>query len=378
MKSAIFLRNSIESFLYQQLAKPLFFLAKPEAIHRQMIGFGKSLGAHRFGQALTAAFFNFKDSSLEQNILGIHFSNPIGLAAGFDKNGALTSILGSVGFGFMEIGSVTGEQCDGNEGERLWRLKKDKSLIVNYGLANDGAEAIAKRVAISYKSIPVGISIAATNSQKTADELGAIRDFTKAYAIFARENIGDYFTINISCPNAFGGETFLKADRLEHLLKTITEAKKLYHSTKPIFLKLAANLNEQELDDIIVVARRYTIHGFICSNLQKQRPAHLQDKPSGGLSGLPVQKISTDLIRSIYKKTKGEFIIIGVGGIFSAADAYEKIKAGATLLQLITGMIYNGPQLISEINAGLVELLKADGYTHINQAIGKDSIYNNS
>lgn len=368
MKSPIFLRNSIESFLYRRVARPLFFLVKPEAIHNHMLGVGKVLGSNPLGRSITKLFFNYKDESLQQKILGITFPNPVGLAAGFDKNGVLTTLLDNVGFGFMEIGSVTGQQCDGNSGTRLWRLKEKSSLIVNYGLANDGAEEIANRLSKSTTKIPLGISIAATNSQETAEELGAIRDYAKAYAIFARLRLGDYYTINISCPNSFGGESFLAPARLEHLLTVIDGVKNLYKAPQPIFLKLAAAIDDTQLDDIIAIARKHHIKGFVCSNLFKD------SKQSGGLSGKPVKEISTALIRSLYKKTKGEFIIIGCGGIFGASDAYEKIKAGANLLQLITGMIYQGPQLISEINSGLVQLLKQDGYTNIAQAVGAEGV----
>lgn len=366
MKSPVFLRNSLESFLYRRVARPLFFLVKPEAIHNRMLGVGKLLASNPLGQGLTKLFFDYSNDALRQTIAGISFPNPVGLAAGFDKNGVLTTLLDKVGFGYMEIGSVTGQQCDGNTGTRLWRLKEKNSLIVNYGLANDGAEEIAARLSKHRTRIPLGISVAATNSPETAAELGAIRDYAKAYAIFVRQGLGDYYTINISCPNSFGGESFLAPDRLEHLLTVIDGVKNLYQAPQPIFLKLAAAIDGAQLDTIIAIARKHHISGFVCSNLHKEK------NQIGGLSGLPVQQASTDLIRNIYKKTKGEFIIIGCGGIFSATDAYEKIKAGANLLQLITGMIYQGPQLISEINSGLVQLLKQDGYTNIAQAVGTE------
>ena len=174
--------------------------------------------------------------------------------------------------------------------------------------------------------------------------------------------IGDYFTVNISCPNAFGGEPFTDPKKLDALL---TELDKIY-TKKPIFLKLPPDLSEKQIDSILTVTRQHRVHGFIASNLTKQ---HSYGK--GGMSGKFVEKKANVLIAQLYKKTKGEMTIVGSGGVFSAEDAYEKIRLGASLIQLITGMIYEGPQVVSEINLGLVQLLKADGYTSISEAVGQ-------
>ena len=366
----IAVRNYIMRAKYKWVLKPIFFKLDPETVHDRTILTGKFLGQHLFLRKITNSFWNYRNPTLEQNIFGINFKNPVGLAAGFDKNADLTNILPSIGFGFMEIGSITGEACLGNPKPRLWRLKKSKSLAVYYGLKNDGCETISKKLQGKKFSTPIGINIAKTNSKETVDDKKAMTDYFKVYQAFI--NIGDYVIINISCPNAYGGQPFTDKNKLDALLQKIVSIPK----TKPIFLKISPDLSKEEIDKIIEVAIKFKIDGFICTNLTKNRDnKNIIDKEVpklGGLSGKVVKDLSDELIRYIYKKTKGRFVIIGVGGIFSAEDAYKKIKAGASLVELITGMIFEGPQLISEINQGLVRLLKQDGYKNISEAVGKE------
>jgi len=367
--------TSLISWLYRHLAKPIFFTQDPEGVHDQIIKVGDFLGRHKATRSLVKYIFSYKNQALEQELLGIHFSNPIGLTAGFDKNGELTQILPSVGFGFEEVGSVTGEYCEGNPKPRLWRLPKSKGLVVYYGLKNDGADIISKRLKPLKFEIPVGINIAKTNNQETTDELSSIADYVKGMLAFLE--IGDYFTVNISCPNAFGGEPFTTPERLESLL---AELDKIEHK-KPIFLKLPVDLTLSEVDALIMVATRHKIHGLIAANLTKNRTgstinqAELKSAGKGGISGRPTFDKSNELISHLYMNYGSKFLIIGSGGIFSAEDAYEKIKRGASLLQLATGMIFEGPQLIGEINRGLVKLLKKDGYKNIGEAIGINNNY---
>ncbi len=367
-------RNYLARKKYQWVLKPIFFKFDPEQVHDLISSIGHFLGKFAFTRKMTKVFFGYSNEALSQKVLGIKFPNPVGLSAGFDKNATLTNILPDVGFGFVEVGSITGEYCLGNPKPRLWRLKKSKSLIVYYGLKNDGCETISNRLRNKKFRIPVGISIAKTNCKETADTSVAISDYFKAYKAFA--NIGDYYTINISCPNAYGGLPFTDSKKLEALFSRILSVPK----TKPIFLKLAPDLTEQEIDDILAVSEKFGIDGFVCTNLTKDRnnpkiKPYIKDElptENGGLSGKIVEDLSNEMIRYVYKKTGGKKIIMGVGGIFSAEDAYKKIKAGASLVQLITGMIFEGPQLISDINLGLVELLKRDGYINISQATGKE------
>ena len=364
----IFIRNSIIHFLYKAILQKIFFLIDTEIIHDRMLKVGEFVGSNAFGRWLTKIFFSYSNKSLEQEILGIRFANPVGLAAGFDKDARLTDILPSVGFGFAEVGSITGQECLGNPKPRLWRLKESRSLVVNLGLNNEGCQKIARRLAGKNFKIPVGTNIAKTNSPKTVSVEAGVLDYTKAFREFAK--IGDYFTINISCPNAYGGQPFEEADRLEKLLRRLDGVQ----TKKPVFLKISPDLTKYQIDRIIEVAGRHKIAGFVCSNLTKNRKNRkIIDKKVprvGGMSGKVVEDLANKLIGYIYQKTNGKYVIIGLGGVFCAEDAYKKIKLGANLVQLITGMIYEGPQVISEINQGLAVLLKRDEYLNISQVVG--------
>lgn len=364
------LRNVLAYSVYQVILKPIFFRFDPENIHDRMLNMGKRLSRYAFTRALTRMGFGYSHPMLAQTVLGIEFKNPIGLAAGFDKNAELTEIIPSVGFGFEEVGSITGEACVGNEKPRLWRLKKSHSLLVNYGLKNDGCEAIAARLSSKHFTFPVGTSIAKTNSPETCELDVGIADYVKAFTQFT--TIGAYYTINISCPNAFGGQPFTDPARLDALLSSLDRIP----TRKPIFVKFSPDITRENINQIIQVIEKHRVHGFICTNLTKKREnLKIKDEnvpPFGGMSGKIVEDLANDMIKYLYSKVKNKYVIIGCGGVFSAEDAYRKIRLGASLVQLITGMIYQGPQVISEINRGLVRLLKRDGFANIAQAIGRD------
>lgn len=363
--------NAIIHTLYVYLTKPVFFLNDPEVIHDRVTAFGAFLGRFALTRWITAAMFSYQHPMLSQTIHGITFRNPVGLSAGFDKNGKLVDILPSVGFGFMEIGSVTGTPCEGNPKPRLWRLTHARSLQVNYGLMSDGAQAMKKRLEQRVFAIPLGINIAKANSRATAQTKDGIADYMRAYT--AMISIADYITVNLSCPNAYGGQSFQDPRLLTELLNAIDA----HGRQKPIFLKISPDISEKQLDDIIDVALRYHVEGIICSNLTKS-PHTLAEVTDplheGGVSGKLQEPLSIVQIRTVYRKTKGRITIIGVGGIFNAEDAYTKIKAGASLVELITGMIFEGPQLIGRINYDLTRLLQRDGYTHISQAVGVNAV----
>ncbi|OIO42733.1 dihydroorotate dehydrogenase (quinone) [Candidatus Pacearchaeota archaeon CG1_02_32_21] len=366
-------RNNSIKLGYKYLLKPALFMQDPEKVHDRFTIAGEKLASNKITKSTTNLFFNYSNPVLSQKILGINFINPVGLAAGFDKDARLTDIIPKVGFGFEEIGSITGQKCLGNPKPRLWRLKKSKSLVVYYGLKNDGAEDISKRLKDKSFDIPILTSIAKTNSKETVNKQAGIKDYAKAYDLM--KSIGSISVINISCPNAYGGQPFHDRESLDNLLKEIKKIK----SKKPIFLKISPDLTKQQIDNIIDLCHKYEIKGLICSNLTKNKnnPKIIDnDIPKvGGISGKPTEDISNELIKYVYKKTQGKLIIIGVGGIFNAEDAYKKIRYGASLVQLITGMIFIGPQVISEINQGLVKLLKKDGFNNISQAIGIDAKY---
>jgi dihydroorotate dehydrogenase len=351
--------------IYKWILKPVLFQFDPELIHDGFTSIGQFLGKHTITQKITGAFFNFRNSSLEQNILGINFKNPIGLSAGFDKNATLIDIISSVGFGFTEVGSITAKPYGGNTKPRLYRLPEAKSLRVNYGLKNLGAEVLHKKLQNKVRFLPVGINIAKTNAPETSDIQTGIEDYFFTYKTFL--DVGNYFTINISCPNTCEEKPiFAEPENLDLLLSKIFSIPKI----KPIFIKLSPDLPETQLSGILEVCKKHPVDGFVCTNLTK---VNLLNHPGkGGFSGKIVGELSTQIIRKVYKFYSGKKVIIGVGGVFTAEDAYKKIKAGASLIELITGMIFEGPQVISQINLGLVKLLKKDGYKNISEAVGKE------
>jgi dihydroorotate dehydrogenase subfamily 2 len=362
--------TSLERWLYRHIAKPFFFRRDPEAVHDRICMIGSFLGRFAVIRAVTRLLFAYHNPMLEQTILGIHFPNPVGLTAGFDKNAELTDMIPHVGFGFEEVGSITGEPCNGNPKPRLWRLPESKALLVWYGLKNDGCEAIAKRLQSKNFIAPIGTSIARTNNASTIEDATGIADYAKAFRACA--TIGDYTTVNISCPNTCGGEPFTTPERLDALLNVIDKIP----TTKPTFIKIPCDISPHDLDALIAVALHHRVHGVIVSNLTKRHdrpeivPHEIAGKTHGGVSGKPTFRASNELISHLYHTVGSRLIIIGSGGIFSAEDAYEKIKRGASLVQLATGMIFEGPQLIGEINRGLVAYVKKDGYQNISEAIG--------
>jgi dihydroorotate dehydrogenase len=361
--------------MYEKIIKPILFRFDPEHVHDFFVEFGHMLGNFHWGRWIVGTICRYNHPSLHTEVAGIKFKNPIGLAAGFDKDVNLTNIMPFVGFGFMEVGAVTRYSYEGNPGPRLARLPKDHSLVVYYGLKNIGAEAIENKIKNHLKfTFPVGLNIAKTNR---ADIKGpkSVEDYVETYRMLAQ--YFTYVTLNVSCPNAQDGCMFQEPKMLDELLAGFVHEKKRC----PMFLKISTHLNAAEVDDILAVVEKYPfVDGFVVGNLSKRRdnldlkssPEELNKIPAGGISGAPVRELSTKLIRHIYKKTHGKYVIIGLGGVFTAEDAYEKIKAGASLVQIITGLIYGGPLAVKRIKKGLVALLKRDGYSHVSEAVGKE------
>lgn len=364
------IRNKVLRVLYQ-LAKPLIFLMEPEDAHDVFKSVGKFLGASALGRGFTSLLFGYRHHALNIKVDGVDYVSPVGLSAGFDKDGELAAVYPHMGFGLAELGSFTGEVCPGNPGKRLFRMKKSKSILVWYGLNNQGAEKISQRLkGVDFGDLRVGISCAKSNITEDFDLQDSIDDYIKTMVLF--KDIGDYYTINISCPNTQDGEPFVDKHNLDALL---TAANEVRVEGKPIYVKLAADLPVEEVNTIVDACVEYGIDGVVLTNLAKPKynKEYVEDElpfHKGAMSGLPLQRISTDMIRHVYRRTKGELTIIGVGGIFSARDAYEKITSGASLLHMITTMIFDGPQNISEINRGLVKLLEKDGFKTIEEAVG--------
>ena len=362
------INNKLNKIIYSNIIKKICFKYDEEKVHNFFTNFGRRAGENHLSKKIVRHLFSYQNPVLEQNLCGITFKNPIGLSAGFDKNAELISIMGDVGFGFSEIGSITAKPCSGNKGKRLLRIPEKKSIWVNLGLNNDGADKISSRLNGKIFEIPFGISIAKTNCRETTNPAEGVKDYIYSLKKFNEKKIGDYFTINISCPNAFGGQPFSNPKLYEKLIKEVKKLK----IKKPIFIKLSPDLEKKYLDKILKISKKYGINGFICSNLSKKNKGF----DEGGLSGKEVYEKSNFLLSYVCKKTMGwerKPVLIGVGGIFNAEDAYKKIKLGANLVQIITGMIFQGPNLISEINCNLVKLLKKDGFSDISKAVG--SVY---
>lgn len=373
------IRNLILKGLYRA-ARPAIFLMEPENAHYSLKRVGVFLGSNPITRSITSFFYNYGHKSLNTTVDGVDYRNPIGLSAGFDKDGELTKIYPSIGFGLAELGSFTGEVCPGNPGRRLFRMVKSRSILVWYGLNNQGAEKISQRLAgAKFGKLRVGINAAKSNITPEFDLQDSIDDYVKTMTLF--KDIGDYFTINISCPNTQDGEPFVDRSNLDSLLSQVNEKIRSI-SDKPIYLKLAADLSMDEVDTIIDACIDHKLNGVVLTNLAKPKynqehvpeelPSNLGLLPEGkgAMSGLPLQRISTNMIRHVYRRSRGQLTIIGVGGVSSAKDAYEKITSGANLLHMITTMIFDGPQNISEINRGLVKLLKQDGFSSIEEAVG--------
>ena len=369
MSFLIGIRNLLLRVLYRAV-RPLIFLMDPEDAHYMFKRVGVLLGSTTLTQKLVALFFDYNHSALKIEVDGVQYRNPVGLSAGFDKDGELTKIYPSIGFGLAELGSFTGEVCPGNPGKRLFRMVKSKSILVWYGLNNQGAEKISSRLqGVNFGRLKVGINAAKSNITPEFDLQESIEDYTKTMSLF--KDIGDYYTINISCPNTQDGEPFVDPKNLDALLTAVNEFRV---EGRPIYVKLAADLELSEIDIIVDKCIEHKMDGVVLTNLAK--PAFNQEYVKeelpyhkGAMSGLPLQRISTNLIRHVYRRTRGELTIIGVGGVFSAKDAYEKITSGASLLHMISTMIFDGPQNINEINRGLVRLLEADGFSSI-EAVG--------
>ena len=379
MSSIVALRNFFLRVGFR-IIRPLIFLMEPEQAHSSLKRVGVFLGNNFFLRKFTGLLFNYDHPSLNTTVNGINYRNPIGLSAGFDKDGELTKIYPHLGFGLAELGSFTGEICPGNPGKRLFRMKKSKSIVVWYGLNNEGSEKISQRLSgEEFGNLRVGINAALTNLTPEFILEDAIADYLKTMKLF--KDIGDYYDVNISCPNTQEGEPFVDKQNLNALLTAINKEIRPI-SEKPIYVKLAADMTIDEINTIVDACVEHKMDGVVCTNLAKPQynTEHIPEEyptvdgrlpeGKGAMSGLPLQRISTNVIRHVYRRTRGKLTIIGVGGIFSAKDAYEKITSGASLCHMITAMIFDGPQSMSEINRGLVKLLKADGFNSISEAVG--------
>jgi dihydroorotate dehydrogenase len=346
--------------LYRNILKPILFKFDPEFIHNVFISVGEFLGKFWLIRKITNFFCGYKGKDISKTVDGLTFNTPFLLATGFDYNARLMRILPEISFGGEEVGSVTARPCEGNKKPRLTRLPKSQSLIINKGLRNDGVEAIIKRLK-KYPSINsgqvkkdfvVGVSIARSNDAKSSSDEEGIKDFLYSFKRLNEENVGDYYALNISCPNAFGGETFTNPELFGRLLSEISRIK----CFKPVYIKMPINLSWVKFDELLKTAEKFEIiKGVIIGNLNKDYssldyPDEAPNEYKGGLSGKPCFELSNKLIKQTREVYGKRFTIIGCGGIMSAEDMKEKFESGADLVALITGMIYNGPGFIKELS----------------------------
>ena len=342
--------------------RPFLFKLDPETTHDLAI---KSL---KFNYLPRKMFEVENEQILNIKLLGKNFPNPIGLAAGFDKSGEVYNSLLKFGFGFVEIGTITPLKQFGNPKPRIFRLEDDGALINRLGFNNDGIEIIKNRIKSEKKKGVLGVNIGPNKNTKDQKS-----DFCLGLKNFF--DIADYITVNISSPNTEGLRDFHDQKKLEDLLLALNKIKSENKINIPLLLKISPDIKDNQISEIAVSAIKNDISGIILTNTTNSNKDKLISdfkKEEGGLSGEPLQQISTNMIKKFYKQLNGKIPIIGVGGVNSGKSAYEKIIAGASLLQLYTGLVYKGPSIVKNIKKELIQILKVEGLDNIKDAIGKN------
>jgi len=359
---------------YKNIVRPLMFYRDAEKTHEQTLAL---LGRLGFLAGALESFYAVDDPRLATRVGPLALSNPVGLAAGFDKNGLAIRTWPGFGFGFIEIGAVTAQAQPGQPKPRLFRLPADDALINRLGFNNEGAEAIGAKLAALRSNgrplrIPLGVNIGRTKVVATRD---AAADY-----LFTFERLfpyGDYFTLNVSSPNTPELRDLQQKDRLAKLMETIQTknrelAARARIEPKPVFVKIDPDMDFAQANEVAAVAAAEKISGIVATNasavLREQLTVPVNQP--GGLSGKPLRARATEFIRHLHRATRGELPIIGAGGVFTAEDAYEKIRAGASAVQILTGFVYEGPGAVKRINRGLLRLLERDGFKNIGAAVG--------
>jgi dihydroorotate dehydrogenase len=342
--------------MYRQFIRPLLFLVDPEKIHHVVFSLLKIKGAVPGFKSISAAIFNYRNEKLNKKLLGLVFENPVGLAAGLDKDARLIDEFAAFGFGFVEIGTLTPKPQPGNDKPRLFRLPADQALINRMGFNNEGVEAAVNRLKKRKSRVIVGGNI---GKNKVTPNENALDDYALCFE--ALYPVVDYFVINVSSPNTPGLRELQEKEPLGRLLRHVIGLSLRKKKYKPILLKIAPDLTQDQLDDVIEILRETKTDGIIATNTTISREGLVTDSQTvaaignGGLSGRPLASRSTEVIRYLRKNLGKDFPIVAVGGIMNEADAIEKFRAGADLVQLYTGFIYEGPGLVSRINKALVK-----------------------
>lgn len=363
--------------LYQSLLRPLLFRLNPETSHSLTVEACRLGGRIPLVPRAMHAMLSHSAPELQCEVAGIRLENPIGLAAGWDKSGRALRMIDHLGFGFAEIGSVSARSSVGNPKPRLFRVPEEQAIIVNYGLPNEGAEIVANRVARHHSRVPLGVNIVKTNDGPSAPECDGdsiIADYCRSVELIHRH--AGYLTLNLSCPNAKDGrDYFAGRGTITRLLEQLGPLE----IDCPVFLKVPPNPDPHSLDRLIEesIGSEF-VRGFIF-NLPSGKPDTLcfasatpnwKSMP-GAFAGKPVENLINRCVSELYQRIpRNRFVIIGAGGVFTAEDAYRKILVGASLVQIYSGMIYEGPGIVGRINRGLVDRLRRDGFDSIEQAVG--------
>jgi dihydroorotate dehydrogenase len=361
---------------YKSLIRPFLFRKDPEESHEVIL---RTMARLEFLYGAVEEFYKVEDGRLAVKIGPLNFANPVGLAGGFDKNVTAPKMISAFGFGFMEVGAITAQAQPGNPKPRLYRLPEDDALINRLGFNNEGAVALAikldrLRARNGRPKIPLGMNIGRTKVVETKD---AVADFLSCFTeLFPH---GDFFTLNVSSPNTPNLRELQEKSLLRELLTAVQEKNRELSACaaidlKPVFVKIAPDMEFSQVDEIIEVVEQVKLTGIVATNATAFMRDGLRSPNGpepGGLSGRPITAMVTKFIAHIYQITQGRLQIIGVGGIFNAQDAYEKIKAGANAVQIYTGWVFEGPGAVKRINKGLIRLLERDGLKHISEAVGR-------
>ena len=341
-------------------AKPFLFRLSPETAHRSVHTLLNGVQRTPLAGVL-ARRYTVSDDRLETTVFDRSFPNPVGVAAGFDKNAEIPRALQALGFGFVEVGGVTAVPQDGNPRPRMFRLAADEALINRMGLNNHGAHAVGDRLRHTDVDAPLGVNIAKSEHVDSGD---APDDYLATYEEVAAG--GDFFVVNISCPNSQGFEALQNRESMADIFGTLTDA-----GARPLLVKLSPDLPDPAVDDALDIVREFDLDGVVATNTSTDRPASLRSPhrvEGGGLSGKPIEGRATAMVEYVARRV--DVPVVGVGGVSTAEDAYRKIRAGASLVQLYTGLVYQGPAIARDINRGLLDLLERDGFDSVDEAVG--------
>lgn len=364
--------------VYETVVRPLLFRLDAERAHNLALRSSELAGRFELTRRTARRAFGFRDERLRVDCGGLSFDNPLGLAAGFDKNGRAPALLGALGFGHVEIGSVSAHPSEGNPRPRLFRLPEERALVVSYGVPNDGAEVISRRLDGGRDSARLGVNLVKTNDPaRPAVEPDVYEDYARSFELL--QDHADYVALNMSCPNSPGDRDFFDhLPRFDRLLARLSELS----PRAPVFLKLKPTRDEGVLREIVAIADGYPFVAGFSINLPAGKPADLRlsaprellERMPGAVGGRPVEQLVNDILARLYGVVgrDGRYGLMAAGGVFSAADALRKVRLGASVVQLYSGLVYRGPGIVREILSGMAAQLERDGFESVGDAVGAD------